>query len=319
MQAQPTFTPVRKKTWTTRLTDFVSAPASPRPLAIFRIGICAVLLLQALFIGGALMDLYGPRGLVQWGIVQQMIVPDVPTIGAISEWLAPLGISPGLCVKGVFLLYVAALGSLLIGWHSRISAVVAWLTHFTMNMSGNASIYGVDMFANIALFYCIWFPVGHALSLDLSNGKVSGKPSADARLSLRVLQIHLCIVYLSSGIEKASGAQWLNGEAIWRSLIRPDLGQVDFTWLASVPVIAIILCWGTLFVEIGYALFVWIPKTRKLMAMATIGLHAGIGLFMGLWSFSALMITLTFAAFMVSGEPKATEAKEEEIPERMAA
>src|SRR5262249_54241901 len=155
---------------------------------------------------------------------------------------------------------------------------------------------GVDYFVNIALFYCLWMPVGHAHSLDRRAGRVSGAPTPAARMGLRVLQLHLCMVYLSSALWKACGAQWWNGEAIWRALMRTDLGPWDpacFAWLAGMPWVAVLAGWGTLLVEGGYALFVWLPWARRWWALATIGLHLGIAGLMGLWSFSAVMIALT--------------------------
>jgi hypothetical protein len=159
------------------------------------------------------------------------------------------------------------------------------------------------MFAQIALFYCLWMPIGNVMSVDNMMKGGMEIPSSFARLSLRVLQIHLCVVYFTSGMDKAEGIQWWNGEAIWRSLMRPDLAQYDMTWLASVPWLAMLICWATLVVELGYAVFVWPRRTRTLWALATIGLHVGIAVMMGLWSFSAVMIVLTGSAFLISAEP----------------
>jgi hypothetical protein len=140
--------------------------------------------------------------------------------------------------------------------------------------------------------------------MDRQSGRVSDEPTSLARLGLRVLQLHLCIVYLSSGIEKATGEQWWNGEAIWRSVTRPDLATFDLTTLAQFPLVAMLLCWGTLVVEIGYPAMIWHRWTKLPWAAATIGLHAGIAIFLGLWSFAALMIVLNVAALTVSAEPR---------------
>ena len=90
-----------------------------------------------------------------------------------------------------------------------------------MAVTGQASIYGVDEFAHIGLFYCIWMPVGQAWSLD--RWGVADAGTWEARLALRVLQLHLCIVYFASGIEKATGTDWRNGDVIWYALMRPAL------------------------------------------------------------------------------------------------
>lgn len=301
--------------------DFLFAPASAAPLAVFRMGVAGVLLLQALAFAGSLQELYGSNAIVQWDAFEPaaMRTPfsGMLSIRWIAEALAPLGVSESAAVQGVFLVYVAALACLLIGWQTRIAAILAWLTHLAMNTSGSATIYGVDQFAHIALFYCTWMPVGGALSVDLHNsngreggasrpatGRLVGEPSWTARLALRVLQIHLCVVYVSSGIEKASGAQWWNGEAIWRALSLPELARFDFSWLAQVPWLAMLICWGTLAIEVGYGVLVWPKATRKWMALATLSLHVGIGVTMSLVSFSAFMCVLTASAFLVSAEPR---------------
>jgi hypothetical protein len=285
-------------------TAFVSAPASPLPLAVLRIGLAAVLLLQALSIAGKLSELYGEQGIIQWSIVHTLSAEGMPRIAWIAEALAPYGVSADDCVRGVFLVQVASLACLLIGWHTHLAALLAWLTHLAMTVSGNASIYGVDQFAIIGLFYCVCLPVGEVLSADRTAGRTSGEPSAAARLGLRLLQLHLCVVYLSSGIEKASGEQWWNGEAIWRALQWPDMAFFNFNWLAEVPWLALLICWGTLLVEIGYAFFIWPRWTRKLCLLATVGLHVGIAATMGLVFFSAVMIVFNVAAFGFSAEPR---------------
>jgi hypothetical protein len=299
-----------RRPWRQRLaravSDFVSRPAAPLPLAVLRIGLAVVLLGQAAALSGSLLDLYGDRGLTQWAITDRLLPPGVPRLGWLADALAPLGLSAGGVARGVFLAYVAGLAGLLLGWRTRPSAVLAWLTHLMLGASGATSVYGVDQWATVALFYCIWLPVGSALSLDAGGGPAAA--TAGARLGLRVLQLHLCLAYLASGLEKASGEQWRDGEAVWRAVMRPDLAQFDLGWLASASWLAVGACWGTLAVEIGYAILVWPRRTRKAMALATLGMHAGIAVCMGLWSFSALMMVLTIAAFLVPAEPRPAAA-----------
>src|SRR5262249_28227711 len=160
-------------------------------------------------------ELYGTLGIVQRPIADAAVWEVLPRAGWLVDALAPWGVGEEPCVHGLFLAYVLSLAGLLLGWHTRWAAVVAWLTHLTLKTSSHVSAYGVYEFAHISLFYCVWMPVGHALSLDRRQGRVSGEASPGARLALRVLQLHLCIVYLASGIEKATGEQWRNGEAVW--------------------------------------------------------------------------------------------------------
>jgi hypothetical protein len=280
--------------------DFLARPVSARPLAVFRIGLAAVLLAQAFALAPQLQELFGNDGLVQWSVVDRAIPAGVPRLRWLSSVVAPFGVSDAACVRAVFWTYIAGLGCLLVGWRTRLAAGAAWLTHMMLSMSGNASIYGVDQFAHIGLFYCLCMPVGAAASVDRRAGRETGEGFFSARLALRVLQFHLCIVYLASGIEKATGIQWWNGEAVWRAMMRPDLGQFDVAWLACAPWLARVACWGTLAVELGFSILIWPRWTRKVMGLATIGMHVGIGLGMGLVSFSAVMIVWNLAAFLIS-------------------
>jgi hypothetical protein len=284
-----------------RLDAFVSTPTSPRPLAILRIGLAVVLIAQTVSLWDSMTELFGTRGVIQAPVVESVSSPYVLRARWLVEFAARQGVGEEVCLRGLFQIYLGSLAALLLGWRTRVAAVIAWLVSLSLKTSSSLSAYGAYEFANIALFYCVWMPVGHALSLDRRSGRVSDAPSPGACLSLRVLQLHLCIVYVASGIEKASGEQWRNGEAIWRALMRCDLGQFDFSWLADCPHLAQFICWGTLAVEIGYAFLIWSRWTRCPTALAAIGMHAGIAVTMGLWSFSALMIVLNTAAFLMSG------------------
>jgi hypothetical protein len=284
--------------------DFVSKPASPRPLAVMRIGVAGVLLLQAFLFAGNLLDLYGERAIVQWEALPIGPPPEMVSASWIRDLLV---VNPDTSVQIVFYAYVASLVMLLFGWQTRIAAIVAWLTQMAIKTTGHTSIYGVDEFAHIALFYCVWMPVGNALSLDKQQGRLSDESTALARLALRVLQLHLCVVYVSSGIEKASGIQWWNGEAFWRSVMRPDLSMFDMSWLANYEWLAMAVCWMTLAVELGYGVMIWSRRTRPVWAALTIGMHLGIVVVLGLWTFGALMIALNVAALLVSPEPRQAE------------
>src|SRR5688500_20361380 len=68
-------------------------------------------------------------------------------------------------------------------------------------------------------------------------------------------------------------------------------------WLACGPALVVSARWAALVFEIGDPIFIWPRATRRLWISVTVALHLGIGLFLGLWLFSAMMITLTASAF----------------------
>ncbi|MCY1035527.1 hypothetical protein OV207_29070 [Corallococcus sp. BB11-1] len=280
-----------------RLAAFVGAPSSPRPLGAFRIGVASLLLVQAWTLSGSLPELLGNRGLVPWSVNEPLASTVLPRVDVVAGALAPLGISQTAGIHGLALAYVLSLVGLLLGLRTRLSATVAWVLHTALLNSISFFAYGLETFAHISLFYCVVMPVGAAFSFDVSAGRTSSAPSAAATLSLRMLQVHLCIIYLSTGVEKMLGPIWRDGTALWDVLMQPQYGQFDFAWLASVPWMVKLATWGTLVVEVGYAVCIWPRRTRALWVLMTLGMHLGIAVMMGLWLFSAIMALFTFAAF----------------------
>ncbi|WP_437276153.1 HTTM domain-containing protein [Sorangium sp. So ce375] len=297
---------------------FALAPASAAPLAALRIGLAAVLLTQAALVAPVLFELYGPAGILQEPLRDAFTPHDLPGIGWLTELLAPLGIGEAPILVGTGALYVLSLAALLCGLKTRVAALLAWSTHRMLMVTADPTVYGADVFANIFLFYLLWVPSGAALSLDQrarrSRRALAGatdEPTPGARLGLRIVQLHLCIVYLASGLEKACGHSWWNGEAIWRSVMLPEYRQLDFSWLASRPWVAQAAGWSVLAVELGYAFLIWPRLTRRAVVVATSLLHLGIAAFMGLGVFGAIMPVLTLAAFGVPAEPRAPSPRPE--------
>ncbi|XXX72453.1 HTTM domain-containing protein [Sorangium sp. So ce134] len=284
------------------LERFAFAPASAMPLAALRIGLASVLLLQAAMVGPALLELYGRSGILQGPLNDALARTDLIRVGWLIDRLAPLGIRASSVVTVTGALYALALLALLVGWRARAAAALAWLTHLALMMTAESTNYGADNYANIFLFYLVWMPSGAALSLDRRLARAPAAPPATTRLSLRVVQMHLCISYLASGLWKASGEQWWNGEAIWRSVMLPAYRQYDFSWLADHTWIPMIAGWLVVLIEVGYAFFIWPRRSRRVWVAAILALHVGIAVFMGLVVFGALMAALTLAAFGVSAD-----------------
>ncbi|WP_438025716.1 HTTM domain-containing protein [Sorangium sp. So ce233] len=282
---------------------FAFAPASAAPLAALRIGLASVLLIQAGMVAPALLDLHGRSGILQAPLADALGRPGFVWLGWLMDRLAPLGVGEAPILVAVGASYVLALVALLVGWHARMAAAGAWFSHLMLMMTADSTNYGVDRFANIFLFYLMWMPAGAALSLDRWLGRAPVGPTSAARLALRVVQIHLCIVYLMSGLGKALGEPWWNGDSIWRTLNMPEYRQYDFTWLAYYPWLAMAAGWMVLLIECGYPVMIWPRRTRRLWVAATVALHVGIAAFMGLGVFGAIMAVLTIAAFAVRADP----------------
>ncbi len=280
-----------------RFLDWFEQPESPKPLAWLRISVALFCMVNLFVIRHSFLEIYGQYGFVQWAITRANLYYGLPHLGDVALWLGKFGLTPHQSLYFVLAVYLAGLCGLLLGWATRCMAILVWLIHFLWMHAGGGLIYGMDVFTHIALFYCMFMPVGEALSMDLYLGGRQSQPSTAAGVTRKMLQFHMCIIYLSSGFEKASGIQWWNGEAIWRSLLLPTFRQFDMHWLAYVPWVAMAMGWSILLIEVGYAFFIWWRKTRWIWLLLTVGMHFFVGVFLGMWLFGTIMIVLNLGAF----------------------
>jgi hypothetical protein len=200
-------------------------------------------------------------------------------------------------------------------------------------------VFGADTMMAILLLYLMIGPSGAALSADRllarwwararprvlarwhafwghSPGAAAAAPAApvsptpapsvSANLAIRLLQVHVCIVYLSAGLSKLQGQSWWTGTAVWGTVANFEFAPMQFDlynevlgfiarhrWLFELTMTTAGMF--TLVFEIGYAFLIWRPATRWLMLGMAITLHGFIGIFMGLKTFSLLMLTMNLA------------------------
>ncbi len=281
------------------IRNFFLKPTNGAPLAVLRVGISSVLLIQGFWIANNFVSLYTPTGFLQEGLNQYFTfsLGYSTLVHKFFKWFGNIEVTPVQAFRGLFFVYIVSLVHLLVGLRTRLFSILALLCHFLLLTTGYFASYGMDRFCQIGLFYLSVFPCGEAFSVEAGWNRITERKNSFNTLGLRVLQLHLCIAYLATGVEKSLGHEWHNGEAIWRSLMLPHFRQFDFSWLSSMPWIAKLAGWGTLVVEAGYPFLIWSRRTRGIWLAAIIGLHLGISVFMGLVSFGLTMIVLNVAAF----------------------
>ena len=287
--------------WKERLIRFLFPTQSDKWLTVLRIGLGLQVLLYALSLKSDWIYLFAGTGggLNGRALSEGLLSTESPLVPRLG-WLVMLGSHVGLSDWTVlsvtwWFLLCAAYG-LLAGFFSRSSAITAWFLHLCAAKSGGLVSYGMDNFMTIGLFYLMLSPLPDRLSLD----HTWRKKFADSRLFgfwRRVLQLHLCLIYFSSGLTKALGRDWWNGINLWRSLNRPpfDLIPADilvrFKYVFPIAGVAIFL------LEVGYSFLIWRRGIGRVWLLGILLMHVGIGLTMGMYLFASVMIVLNLAAF----------------------
>jgi len=206
----------------------------------------------------------------------------------------------------------------LIGFCTRVSSVLAWLATVSYMQRAPTTTDGMDTILNLLMLYLMIGPSGAALSVDrlIARGWAKRQarraglpvpqgvpPQVGANLALRLLQVHLCIIYLVAGLSKLQGNAWWNGTATWLTLANPEYSPIRshffysfLQFLCNHRVLWELAMTGgvafTLAVEIGFPFLVWRKSLRgKMLVMAAL-MHVGIAVLMGLTTFSLTMMTL---------------------------
>ena len=223
-----------------------------------------------------------------------------------------------------------------IGFCTRLTAGLTWFASLCYIHRNPTNLFGVDTMMTIVLLYLTIGPSGAVFSVDalIRRWWVRAKPgvvqawcrfwkrptpeaiapaapaepapSVAANVAIRLLQVHLCIIYLMAGLSKLQGQAWWDGGALWLTLGNYEFAPMQFElymkfvrllgshqWLYNA-----FMTGGGLFTlafEIGFAFLIWRPKLRWVFLGGAILLHGVIGLFMGLKTFSLIMLVMNMA------------------------
>lgn len=190
---------------------------------------------------------------------------------------------------------------LFIGFFSRTMAVLSFLfaVSYAHRISPGA-FFGLDKANCMLALYLMLGPCGARYSIDALRKKRRGDTtpvptSTAANLAIRLLQVHLCIIYFFTGMAKVVGENWPAGTAAWWSVAIPEYQSIDLTWLANWPVLVALITHATVFWELSYWALVWNRFTRPLVLWMAVFVHGGIALFMGMITFGLAMIFANLA------------------------
>ena len=261
-------------------------PVRAERLAILRIGVAAVLLLDILAnYLPHLADLFGPNSLGD----PQVFWQDQPvTFWSVLGWVE----SPAV-LRAAAIAWVAAAVLLLLGLCSRTSAAAAWaLSQSFLALNPYAHNAG-DTVRTIILLYLMVSPCGAAWSLDRWRRR-NGQPGPVFVYPwpLCLLLVQMAVIYFNNGVHKLIGPQWRAGTSLYYVLGDLTLTRWSYGELPLPFVLTQLSTWGVLVWELAFPLLVLLPSTRTVTLVLGVLLHVGIGLSMELGAFALYMLCL---------------------------
>ncbi len=188
---------------------------------------------------------------------------------------------------------------LTIGLFSRTMSVLAFIcTVSYANRITPGAYFGLDTINSMLAMYLMIGPCRAQYSVDrlwrLRRGAPDRIPaSVSANVAIRLIQVHMCVVYLFSGVAKIRGSEWWEGRAAWWSLANFEYQTlpVDILhWLARHPFFVQFVSQLTVFWELSYCALIWPRLTRPWMLLLAVVMHGGIIFALGMPTFGLVML-----------------------------
>lgn len=269
---------------------FWFTPIDPATLSLIRLLAGGLLLYTHLVWSLDLSGFIGPEGYTPVAFLNELPGREW-SVWSIFHWTSSMWM-----VWTVHILALIIFAMMFVGLFSRTTAVLAYLLAVSyVHRVTPGAYFGLDKTNCMLALYVMLGPCGARYSLDrlwrLHGGdNAEAPPSVSANIALRLLQLHLCVVYLFSGLAKLEGVTWKLGTALWWAAANYEYQSLDVTWLAGWPMLVAFLTHLTIFWELFYCCLAWNRFTRPVVLWIAVTVHGGIALFMGMITFGLAMI-----------------------------
>jgi hypothetical protein len=281
--------------------EFFHAPCNARVCAAVRIAFATVVLLNLSilypdldrwFTDGGVLPSAVSREIARphtWSILWRL--PSTPEVVRTCYWIA---------VIQAVLLLVGLLPNI------QVLCLFVWLTSFeNRNFLIND---GEENVFRLLAFLLIFVPIGRAWSVDAAiwrwftarpltpdpsptRGEGSKRYAAPG-WGLRLVQIALCLIFLSAGLSKLGGDAWLDGTALYYVARLDDyFGRFPVPdWPFDSPWAVAMLTWSVVAIELLVPALIWFRETRRLCLVLVVLFHLGNEWTMHLFLFHWVML-----------------------------
>jgi hypothetical protein len=272
---------------------FWFTPEQPHTLALIRILGGAMLLYTHLVWTLDLEAFLGPHAWVPRSTAA--LLNQSESGASIYAWsyLAWTDWPPALWALHLAALVVFAL--LMVGLWTRITSILAFIIALSYCHRLTGSLFGLDQLNVFIATYLMLGSAGAVWSVDRWLARRRGSasvpvPAVGTNIAIRLLQLHMCVIYLFGGIGKMRGGLWWDGSALWFAFANLEYQSLDMTWLVHAPWLIALLTHVTVFWETFYCFLIWPKLTRPLCLAMALGVHLGIALCLGMPTFGLVML-----------------------------
>lgn len=198
-----------------------------------------------------------------------------------------------------------------LGAFTRITSVLAFALVVSYANRASGTLFGLDQINAFLTMYLAIGNCGQHYSIDSHfrrrNQQGRAGMSVLNTIAVRLMQLHLCIVYLFAGLGKIQGTTWWNGQAVWGTIASYEYQTLDLTWMSEHMWLVNLLTYATVAWEVSYPFLIWHRLTRPLFLLIAVVVHLSIGLSMGMLTFGLIMLYANLAfvepSWLMDGRP----------------
>ena|ERR671914_752681 len=263
-------------------------PVDTSTLALFRIAVGVLVLSWTLALAPSLYAFYSREG----------ILPGYPDYQGSYAWSLLEWFPSDAAVTLFYFALLLASICLLVGFATRVAALIVFICMASFVHRNPWVLNSGDLLVQILAFYLLLAPAGIALSVDrwLKRRSFWEFP-ARAIWPLRLVQVQVTIIYIAAVWDKVRGTTWNDGTAVSYSLRIGDLERLPVPgFVTDSLILANIMTFGTLAIELGIAFLVWNRVLRPWVLLLGVTLHLGIdyGVRVGFFSWAMLVAYVAF-------------------------
>ncbi|WP_415949626.1 HTTM domain-containing protein [Streptomyces sp. KLOTTS4A1] len=297
-----------------RLRELTLRPHGLYGAAVLRIGVSGLFLLQLLREIGHADRLWGPGS------------PYTPELfaettrargqdGTLSWWYTWLGTESTDLFWAAYALAVVVSVLYLLGWHTRVMAVLFAFVVAGFYVRGSLANGGFALLSLLFANYLVLCASGRRWSLDARRAARSARteqrgpeqhpepvgPTEELRrrivtvlhnAGLALFAFQVMVIYGTAGLYKVRGESWRDGSALYYSLHLDDFATFPelSAWIADQTHWMAFLAYATVFSQVLFPALVFNRRLKYAALAVMFGIHLGIGLLLALPMFSAITI-----------------------------
>jgi len=250
--------------------DFFFEPRSPKPIALFRIVLGLIVLIDAAMLRPDWLTWFGPRGLVSLATLQQLEYG--PRINVFA-------ILPQTDFWAYAVLYALVFSAVFLcaGLFTRASSVAVFILVASIHQRNLYIVHSGDTLLRCSLFFLMFAPAGAALSLDRLRNIWRVKEGLEIRprapWAQRMIQIELSLLYLTTFWSKTLGPAWVDGTALYYVYRLDDFHRFPMPGFLNTMALIKLQTWFTLAAEFSLGALVWIKELRYPVLLMGVLLH----------------------------------------------